>query len=158
MDEWEPLYGAISGAWRRFLLEERKLSIPEEINAQAPVLDAWTMQLGKWRVAKAYAIPVLDITIKTGLGAFAPNYTSLLQYKRGELAPEPYSWLYLERMQTSFDIRRAMWDRLTTKRKLALACYCKAGEFCHRHLFLRMMTTYVQTQGMTVHYHGELTQ
>lgn len=118
--------------------------------------ELWTIQLSKWRVAKALEIPLLDITAKTGLAAFAPDFQDVMSYKRGEMDADEYTRIYKLRMEQSKLKYPVRWASLLTKPKLALACYCAAGRFCHRHLCAEIFRDYLNSFEHRVHLRGEL--
>lgn len=119
-------------------------------------MEVWTIQLGKWRLAQAQGIELLNITRGSGEDAFAPSAEALAKYKAGQIDETIYRHLYISRMRTSFTGRRAMWEQLKTKERLALACYCPAGAFCHRHIFKELLTAYLLREGVAVIDQGEL--
>ena len=112
--------------------------------------------MSQWREAKKRNVYFLDITAKSGLLAFAPEFANVMRYKRGELSEEEYTQLYLERMAVSKRKFPLRWSSLGARPEIALACYCKAGVFCHRHLFAKLMTDHLTEQGIEVIHHGEL--
>lgn len=157
MTDWEDLYKAIRSDWERFLKAEGAAFILPQENASKPLINLWTMQMGKWRQAQAYEIKLVDITVKSGLVIFAPTWEVLMQYKRGEMQPPQYAEIYLSRMQASLRFYPEKWKRLQAYPKMALTCYCKAGEFCHRYLFSQMAEAYLTRAGFEVCPKGELT-
>lgn len=122
------------------------------------VYHIWTIQMSKWRVAKERGIAFLDITAKSGIAAFAPDFNDIMKYKRGELSEEEYTEIYLKRMERSKVACPRFWKSLNRRYEVALACYCKAGVFCHRHLFKDLMQKELEQQGFTVIQEGELTE
>lgn len=112
--------------------------------------------MGQWRLAKERGIFLLDITAKSGVKAFAPDYATVMQYKREEVSEDAYTKLYLERMADSRQRYPIRWSCLEHREELALACYCKAGVFCHRHLFKTLMQQYLEEKGHSVLQMGEL--
>lgn len=120
------------------------------------VIEIWTMQLGKWRLAKANNIPILDITAKSGHNQFAPDFSKVMDYKQRLIDEESYTTAYLERIDYIKKKHPSSWDILTTRPKVALACYCKKDVFCHRHLFLVVMEDYLVEKGIAPKYMGEL--
>lgn len=99
-------------------------------------IKVWTIQMSKWRLARDKDIYFLDITAKSGMLAFAPKFSDVMAYKRGELSEEEYTRIYLERMEESKRLFPLKWSSLAKRPQIAFACYCKAGVFCHRHLFV----------------------
>ena len=82
---------------------------------------------------------MLDITVMTGNKVFAPDWDLLRAYKAGDIGKQEYTVRYLRRMvQTQLESPDE-WDRVLEYPELALACYCKAGQFCHRHLLKELL-------------------
>jgi hypothetical protein len=120
------------------------------------VYHIWTVQMSKWRLVKERGIAFLDITAKSGIAAFAPDFNDVMRYKRGELFEGEYTKIYLERMARSKIVCPRYWRSLNRRPEIALACYCKAGVFCHRHLFKKLMQEELEQQGFTVIQEGEI--
>ena len=117
----------------------------------------WTVQMAQWRLCKKEGIFLLDTTAKSGEQAFAPEYGAVIAYKNGALSENDYTKAYLEKMALSLEMRPDKWRKLLLQPKVAIACYCRAGVFCHRHLFLDLMEGYLQAHNQHVTVHGELT-
>lgn len=109
----------------------------------------YTVQISLWRHLKSLDISLLDITVKTGCRAFSPRYEHLMQYKSGAMSEEEYTRIYLARMKKSVNLFKDEWNKLLDYKKVALACYCKPGDFCHRHLFKNLMKDYLEKKGRT---------
>lgn len=118
----------------------------------------WTVFLPRWRVLKRAGMRMLDITVKSGNPAFAPHPWDLSAYKKGQMGEIEYRERYIEKMLESVDENREAWDRLSTYTYVAIGCYCKAGEFCHRHIFKGMAQTHLETMGWGVKQMGEWTE
>lgn len=116
----------------------------------------WTIQLGRWRLARDLGIHMLDITAKSGIRAFAPDYAKVMEYKAGEVSEEEYTRLYLARMEESRERFPRRWEQLKEFEKVALACYCRAGVFCHRLIFRDLMKDYLEEAGHEVVLTGEV--
>ena len=114
------------------------------------------MQMSQWRFARDLNIPVVDITAKSGIKAFAPEWENLMAYKRGEMDMTEYSQRYLHKLIVNFERDRQKWENITRERTFAVACYCRPGDFCHRHLFTCLLGTYLHSQGKQVLLMGEL--
>ena len=76
----------------------------------------------------------IDITVKSGVQAFAPSWSMVMAYKSGKMNPDEYQALYLARMRQSYVENRAVWDKYLKRERLVFCCYCLAGNFCHRIL------------------------
>lgn len=120
--------------------------------------DFWifTIQISMWRYARDLNIPLVDITAKSGIKTFAPHWDDLMAYKRGEMDNEEYSRRYYEKVIPTLRTKPQDWEILSKNKTYALACYCRPGDFCHRHLFAMLSVTYLQTQGHVVEFKGEL--
>lgn len=116
----------------------------------------WTMSISNWRLARAQNIHLLDITIKSGIEAFAPSWDSLLSYKAGNLSQEEYTRRYYDKVIGSSNKNTESWRLLTENKSVAFSCYCRVSQFCHRHLFAPLAITYLQDHGNEAIFHGEL--
>lgn len=120
------------------------------------MIHIWTMQLSKWRLAKRDGIHILNITAQSGLQCFAPEFENVRLYKKGALTQDEYTALYLEKMRRCYVQYRNEWNHLEEIEKMALTCYCKAGDYCHRHLFKDCLTKYFDVKKIEYEFHGEL--
>lgn len=120
--------------------------------------EIYTVQLPKRRFADEYGIPVLDITVKSGHGAFAPTWDMVYGYKNKELSESEYTELYYELMRQSYRNCRSDWLEVLRMPRVALACYCPPRQFCHRILLAQMLTTLHERAGNPVCNYGELLQ
>lgn len=118
----------------------------------------FTIQVGKWRLAKDRDIKMMDTTVKSGYSIFAPTWDMVLGHKAGTLSDEEYSKLYREMLIRSWKTKRKEWTTfLEDDDVYALACYCKAGAFCHRHLLVRFLEQLCKQLEKPFEYYGELT-
>jgi len=123
----------------------------------APIsLELYTISLSQWRRAKELNIPLLDITYKSGIQALAPSGKALGEYKKGLVTDEEYTKLYIQKMRNSFLDSPEVWESLFLNKKLALACYCKAGVFCHRHILTELLVKYAKYKKYELILKGEL--
>lgn len=98
---------------------------------------------------------VVDVTVKTGLKTFAPSWDMVMGYKNGTMTKERYAELYTIMMEKNWDNNRSEWMRLINhaaenNKVVVLCCYCKTGDFCHRHILKRFLAEKAETVG----YHG----
>lgn len=119
-------------------------------------IEIWTLQMSRHRLAVAAGIKPLNITVKSGIQAFAPSWKALMAYKNKELTPDEYTVIYTEKMRQSKIDNPRYWYHLNHYPKVALMCYCADGDYCHRHLFAEEMKENLETRGYTVILHGEL--
>lgn len=119
-------------------------------------VEIWTMQMGTRHYAAREGIHLLDITVKTGIKAFAPEWRSLWRYKYNEIDATEYTRLYLERMMYTQEKLPEAWNALDQHERVGVACYCPSGDFCHRHLFVPLMENRLRALGHEGKYMGEL--
>jgi len=120
-------------------------------------MDVYTIAIPQWRKARDRGIELFDITVKSGFEPFAPYKDVLYAYKRGEVTDDQYTEIYLKKLTERF--REAPEDFqgfLERTGPLAVACYCTAGKFCHRHLFIRYMRQIADDNGYHLNYKGEI--
>lgn len=118
----------------------------------------YTIQLAQWRIAKESNVEILDITAASGVRAFSPKMSDVMRYKDGELTQTEYTAIYNERMTRSRAEAGHIWEMLKEHTRVAFACYCRKGEYCHRHMFIRRAKAYLEDEGHTVVMVGELTR
>lgn len=122
-------------------------------------MELYTAQIARWRDVAALEVRLIDITAKSGIKAFAPSFERVMEYKRGELSESAYTELYHKRMSESLWRFPQRWEELTSyKEPVALACYCRAGAFCHRHLLKDILEQYCKDLSITFNYKGEITK
>ncbi|MNO12922.1 hypothetical protein D3C76_25400 [compost metagenome] len=120
-------------------------------------MELYTIALSQWRKAKERQIELFDITVKSGFKLFAPQDDVLWAYKRGEVTDDQYTVLYLERLGAHFRSHpEAFQEFLEREGKIAVACYCRAGKFCHRHLFVDYILQLAEDNGYAVKVCGEI--
>lgn len=119
-------------------------------------MDTWTIQMGQYRLAKQLGIPLLDTTVKSGDKVFAPSWEIVLGVKSGDISPEEYTEQYTHLMQTSFMANQSHWLHICNMPEVAIACYCKSGVFCHRHLLVKMFEKICTRYTIPFNYRGEI--
>ena len=119
-------------------------------------MDVNTIQMGSWRKAKALNIELIDITVKSGIAAFAPNYEMVLSHKSGRITDEEYTKQYRDLMLKSYMVNTIIWNELIKKDKIALACYCHPERFCHRHLFVKYLEGVCNSHNVPFRFLGEI--
>jgi uncharacterized protein YeaO (DUF488 family) len=118
----------------------------------------FTIQVGKWRLAKQHDIFFLDTTVKSGYSLFAPTWDMVMGHKHGTLLDEEYKKLYRDMLIRSWKERREEWLKvLKDETPTALACYCKPGAFCHRLLLKDFLQQLCKQLDIPFEYYGELT-
>lgn len=116
----------------------------------------WTIQIAQWREAKRLEIPFLDTTFKSGDPVFAPPKNLVMGYKAGLISQEQYTETYLALMRESWMANRERWLEVLSMPEVAVACYCGADRFCHRHLLVGVFQKVCQHQGIEQQLMGEI--
>ena len=121
-------------------------------------LQILTTQISKWRLCRDHKIFFLDTTVKSGYSLFAPTWDMVMAHKASIMSDEEYSHLYRKILINSWMSRREEWMKfLQTPEPVALACFCKAGKFCHRLLLKDFLQQLCKQLNIPFEYFGELT-
>lgn len=120
-------------------------------------MELYTIQMGKWRLAKTRGIELVDITAKGGTSPFAPSKDLVNRYHYANLSCDDYQVEYLQQMRKSVVAHNAEWNSFIQKESAAIACYCQPGAFCHRVLLVEFLQKYAAAKGVPFSYKGELT-
>ncbi len=68
---------------------------------------------------------------KTELRKLFPPFQLVMDYKNGKVSEEEYTEKYL----THLNSQDLNWNKAIEKlQDCILLCYCKKGQFCHRHI------------------------
>ncbi|OME54111.1 hypothetical protein BSK59_16150 [Paenibacillus odorifer] len=81
----------------------------------------------------------LDITVKSGIEAFAPTWDMVKGHKDGTLANEDYIKMYKDLMNKSYKTNKKLWRELLSRKSVTLVCYCAKDCFCHRVVLAEML-------------------
>lgn len=119
-------------------------------------MEAWTIQMAKWRLLKDTDIEFIDTTVKSGDKVFAPSWDIVSDVKSGKITEEQYSVVYRDMIRQSYRQNQSEWIKLIHKPKVAIACYCPAGCFCHRHILIEALTIICKNNGVPFIYKGEI--
>jgi uncharacterized protein YeaO (DUF488 family) len=115
--------------------------------------------MSSWRKAKSLNIPFYDVTVKSGDKIFAPSWDILMKYKSNDNILERES-VYIEaftkHMRESYKNNKQYWIDFLSQEEVAIACYCKAGSFCHRKLLVNMFEKVCRIHNIDFEYIGEL--
>jgi len=107
------------------------------------MLKIYTIQISVARSLKFTKDPrYLDITVKSGDRAFAPTWKMVMGTRNsweGRISQEEYTRQYYDLMRQSYRQNRGRWDEVLAMNEVILACYCRAGSFCHRYLLKDML-------------------
>jgi hypothetical protein len=126
------------------------------------IVDLFTIQMAKWRLARNRDITVMDTTVKSGFSIFKPTWDMVMGMKTGQLSWEEYIRLYHEKMNASWKDpkERPLWlATIESTEPTAIGCMCKAGEpfHCHRYLLRDIFEKLCKARGVPFYYYGELT-
>lgn len=105
-------------------------------------MEAWTAQ---YRYTGPYR---LDVTVKgqDPIGKlFAPTWDMVMKYKDSKQTEEDkkaYIQKYHAVILNVIKNHRKAWDELLARKYVVVVCFCKAGEFCHRHLLMHYLQQY----------------
>lgn len=116
----------------------------------------YTAQMNQWRRLKKEGRAYIDTTVKTGIKAFAPQWDMVMGVKQGTLTPEQYTERYEELMEFSEVAYEEEWEDLLSREEVILLCYCKPGDFCHRHLLAARVHRIQQRRGIDCQLCGEI--
>lgn len=116
----------------------------------------WTTQLAKWRVAKQRNIPLVDTTVRTGISAFSPNWDMVTGIKIGTISEAEYTRQYQSLMREKYREHYSTWMTLCKLDEAVIACYCAAGQFCHRHLLANYLMKVCEHHQIPFELMGEL--
>lgn len=120
-------------------------------------MDLYTVQLSQWRIVSKLGIPLLNTTVKSGIKAFAPSWEIVMDVKRGIITPEQYTDIYHELMEQSLQQQPAVWEETLALEQVAIACYCRPGLFCHRHLLAKLFERECAKRSIRCVVRGEIT-
>lgn len=81
----------------------------------------------------------LDITVKSGVKAFAPSWDMVMGHKNGTLSNEDYIQMFKDLMNKSYKTNKKLWKELLERERVTLVCYCAKDCFCHRVVLAEML-------------------
>ena len=111
--------------------------------------------MSKHRKVKEKGIPFKDITVKSGDKNFSPTWKILMSYKdTGD--EEEYLSKFIPLMRNSYLQNKQDWLNLCLMEEVCLACYCKVGDFCHRHIIVDMIEKICKQKGIPFERKGEI--
>lgn len=119
-------------------------------------MEVYTIQISQWRKAKAAGIPFVDTTVKTGTSIFAPTWPMVVGVKAGSITEAEYTEQYIALMRERFNQRPEEWAVFCKQEKVAIACFCPSGCFCHRYILKDLLAKYCNRYNIPFEYKGEL--
>lgn len=118
-------------------------------------MKVWTAQMAKHHSLKRNGIPFIDTTVKSGEKTFAPEWHMVNEYLAGTKSEEAYTAEFYVMMRKSFECDPVRWESVAKMDEIALLCYCKAGNFCHRLLLVEIFEKVCMHFGVPFEYCGE---
>ena len=119
-------------------------------------MNVYTVQMGKYRLAIEKGIPFVDITVRSGIQAFAPTWPMVNRWKQNKISEDDYAALYRHKVLSEKWAFESDWKELLEYDTVALACYCKAHHFCHRLLLVDILRDIHRNENRPFDYLGEL--
>lgn len=111
----------------------------------------FTYQIAKWRKVRRMKLIPIDTTIMTGEAMLAPTWTLVRGHKDGVISDEEYELVYMDLLRDRYAQFPDYFEWLANQPVVALGCYCKPGNFCHRHLIVKFLKEITE-----VEYKGEI--
>lgn len=118
-------------------------------------MKVYTCQMSKHRKVAKLGISFKDVTVKSGDKVFAPTWEILMEYKNGG-SENLYTSKFIPLMRQSYQQNKLAWLELCKMDEVCLACYCKAGDFCHRHIIVDMLERVCKANGIEFERKGEI--
>lgn len=100
--------------------------------------DAPLVKLRRAQIGKARGV---DTTVKSARGwarSFAPTWEMVMAWKRNEMTPEEYEYLYDDMLAAvPKEVWRTLYDTgRANGGEVVLLCYCRDEWFCHTYLLI----------------------
>lgn len=123
----------------------------------------WTTQISNWRWVREQGIILADTTVKSAVDyAFlAPTWVMVNGIQNELITEEMYTDQYHALLRDRYlSWRRFFYDMIEHGRDadIAVACYCRPGKFCHRHLSITVLRKIAEKANLPFEYKGELTR
>lgn len=125
------------------------LVLPKEV-------EFFTIQMHRFRLLSGTNILFKDVTWKSGDRIFAPTAEILFPYKNGNISEKEYTRAFNRITHQRFVNDPLPWIRLLQEGRVALACYCRAGKFCHRCLLIDIFRSICNRYQIRFYYGGEI--
>jgi uncharacterized protein YeaO (DUF488 family) len=109
-------------------------------------------------VAKAEGIPLIDTTFAAQPPYLSPTREIVMNYKGDRITEAEYTTHFisiLAQRQIDYPVQ---WTAFLQMEEVCVACYCKAGKFCHRHLLIEIIRKRCELDGIPFEHMGEITK
>lgn len=101
----------------------------------------------------------LDITVKSGKGIgklFAPTWDMVMGVKQRRITVAEYTERFLNLLRERYRQDEAAFIDVLKWEQVVLLCYCRPGEFCHRHLVVNVLEKVAKAKGLPFERGGEV--
>ncbi|MBH14215.1 MAG: hypothetical protein CMF37_14985 [Leeuwenhoekiella sp.] len=120
-------------------------------------MQCYTYQIGKAEDNPEHEhILLINSSVKSGYRWLAPTWALLMAYKQGEITEEQYTEKFKTLMRLRYRRYRNLFEAMSKQEQVAFGCYCKDGDFCHRHLLIEMFEKICNNYDIPFKYIGEL--
>lgn len=119
------------------------------------LMRVYTCQMAKHRKVTEKGIKLKDITVKSGDKRFSPTWDILMKSKKGGTEKE-YTKEFIPLMRKSYRDNKQAWLDLCKEDEVCLMCYCKTGDFCHRHIIVDLLEKICKNQCIEFTRGGEI--
>lgn len=125
-------------------------------------MEVYTIQLCRHKLLTGSDITLLDTTVKSGVSPLAPTWKMVMDYKdgvsrgKGTVATLTYVSLYRALIKQRYRDNPKPFDAICTMDKVAIACMCRSGKFCHRYLSVQFLEILCTIKGLPFDYKGEI--
>lgn len=122
-------------------------------------------QMAKWRSVKKLRpeTNLVDTTVRSGDRMLAPTWNMVHLVKSHYANPEElaaahadYTRTYRKLIHARFRQDPDHFLQFLYGKEVTFMCYCKAGDFCHRHLLVKFIKVLARIYKVEVTYLGEL--
>jgi hypothetical protein len=121
-------------------------------------MEVFTVQMAAWKAANAHGALVIDITARVG-GIFSPSWSMDQGHRSGSISDAEYKQEYVQRLSQRVRENPVPWQEFMmyhADSRIALACFCTPGLFCHRHLLAPMLGQLSRHWNIPYTFYGEI--
>jgi hypothetical protein len=118
-------------------------------------MQVYTVQLAQWRQVPE-DVKLLDTTARTGTSPFAPDWSIVKGIKNGSLTEGQYTNKYYGMLSLLLIKQPEVYEEVFQHDKVAIACMCPEGKFCHRLLLKNFLLSLGKATGKEIKFAGEI--
>ena len=105
-------------------------------------MDVYRARIQHWRTVEKLGFEITDVTVKSGMKQFGPDWDALRTYKDSKKTVDDiaiFEMLYLEKMNLLWRVAPEEFDKLVRQKTLVLSCYCdqENAVYCHVETLLK---------------------